>query len=1094
MNQTATVLLAELRPLRRLALLARGGLAVGIAAGALGAFAWLFRLGWLDSPWWVLVAWGAAGASVIVMGWLGGRRLGGLSPAWLADRLERAGFRRGSLRAHLEQAPPGTSPSLWSLADERQARSLRTEGRAVLSGLALGFRRRSIRGGIVLVAGLLIVGSSGVGGAPPRLVWRPLQAAAVLRAPVAIRVTATEVEPGAMVSALIRAHGRREAVLWSRSPGETWRGEAIRLDSTGEIVRELGPIKADLFLRATSGGRGSDTVAIRVRVPAFLGELLITARYPRYLELQDEPIPVNGDTVVLPEGTRLEVRGSATSPLAHAAIVAGSVSHSLSVEQAEFRGMMEPEGRHTWNLSMSAADGRPIGGDSVRIPIVVVRDSVPTVDLPVPGADTVLSALSRVPLVVSAQDDHGISSMVLESRRIGRIGDSGAVRIDSVRMPGDRDRQVIVPVELNLEDRGLLPGDTLRVRVRVRDNSPRGQDGVSKEYALRLATRAELRESARQVGEGLRERLAEVSEESRRLERRTEDLAAEQNRRGTETGSNPGDQLSYQDAQRAEAVAASQAELMREAQELQAALEQLQASAEAAGLDDPEFQRRLEEVRDQLARALTPELRERLSALQDALTQLDGERTRAALERLAEAQRQLRMALERSRELFERAALEGDLANAEAEVRELASEQRQWSDEVAARDSIAAAREEASLAERADSMAAMLERAAEAVSRSEEERSQGLDAAAAAVRDAAKQMKEAASAAQRGDRQSAQRQGQQAADQLDPVGDQVAGERQQMQEQWRQEVLDALDRVLADATRLSDRQLQIAEALRTEGGTPTLRAEQGAVEDGVKRLLEQMQEVSGKNALVPAQPSVALAAGRDAMREVRETLSSAAPNTREAARRAADAVDALNAAAHGLVRARGSVQGSASGSGMAEALEQLNQMAQQQGQLGQQTGGLLPMAGQGGQAQEQLRALGAQQRSLAERLERMRAGGQIPGAADMAAEARDLARTLEAGRLNRQTIERQERLFRRMLDAGRTLQGDDQDERQERQSESARSTELKLPTGARVPPTDDGGVRMPTWEELRRLSPEERRRAVEYFRRLRESPSMEAAE
>jgi hypothetical protein len=81
-----------------------------------------------------------------------------------------------------------------------------------------------------------------------------------------------------------------------------------------------------------------------------------------------------------------------------------------------------------------------------------------------------------------------------------------------------------------------------------------------------------------------------------------------------------------------------------------------------------------------------------------------------------------------------------------------------------------------------------------------------------------------------------------------------------------------------------------------------------------------------------------------------------------------------------------------------------------------------------------------------------------------------------------------------MLDAGRTLQGDEQDERQERQSETARSKELKLPTDARVPPSDDGTVRMPSWEELRRLAPEERRRAVEYFRRLREGASPEPAE
>jgi hypothetical protein len=169
-------------------------------------------------------------------------------------------------------------------------------------------------------------------------------------------------------------------------------------------------------------------------------------------------------------------------------------------------------------------------------------------------------------------------------------------------------------------------------------------------------------------------------------------------------------------------------------------------------------------------------------------------------------------------------------------------------------------------------------------------------------------------------------------------------------------------------------------------------------------------------------------------------------------------------------------------------MEQMAQMAQQQGQLGQQGAGLLPQMGQGGsQLQEQLRALGARQRALAEQLERMRAGGQMPGAADLAQEARDLARALEAGRLDRPTIERQERLFRRMLDAGRTLQGEEKDEKQERQSTTAKDDSVRLPPALRTRlGGDDQVLRIPSWEELQQLSPEERRLVVEYFRRLQE--------
>jgi hypothetical protein len=120
---------------------------------------------------------------------------------------------------------------------------------------------------------------------------------------------------------------------------------------------------------------------------------------------------------------------------------------------------------------------------------------------------------------------------------------------------------------------------------------------------------------------------------------------------------------------------------------------------------------------------------------------------------------------------------------------------------------------------------------------------------------------------------------------------------------------------------------------------------------------------------------------------------------------------------------------------------------------------------------------------MAQELERMRAQGQLQGIKELGEEALELARRLEAGRLDRETVERQQRLFRRMLDAGRTLQGEEEDERKERQSTAAKDGELKLPPALRQRLGGDG-IRFPTWEELQRLSPDERRMVTEYFRRL----------
>ena len=251
-----------------------------------------------------------------------------------------------------------------------------------------------------------------------------------------------------------------------------------------------------------------------------------------------------------------------------------------------------------------------------------------------------------------------------------------------------------------------------------------------------------------------------------------------------------------------------------------------------------------------------------------------------------------------------------------------------------------------------------------------------------------------------------------------------------------------------------------------------------------------MRQAAGKNALVPPEIGAALGGAQRQMQRTREAIASTTPNPREGAEQAGGAVDALNGAAQQLLRARGDVSGAESGSGLAEAMERMAQLAQQQGGLGKQGAGLLPMAGSGA-IREQLRQLGARQRALAQELEKLRGEGNMPGAGEMADEAGELARRLEGGRLDRQVVERQERLFRRMLDAGRTLQGREEDEQKERQSTTATDDSVRLPPALRARlQDDDDRLRVPSWEELQRLSPEERRLVVDYFRRLtaREEP------
>ena len=1074
------------RPLRARATAGWAALALGGGALLLGAAAWLVRLGRLEAPYWVLLAWGGTLALLVAAAVLAWRRCARLSAGGVADRLEELGaWRHGALTALLDRSAAGTSSALLALADRVQAEDVARRGTAAAEPIARPVRILGLAGLGTLTLGLAAVGSAGPMHGPAAALWHPRRAWEATVAPVRLRAARAVLDRGDSTALELEAFGRRTATLWLRAPGEGWRPRGVHLDSLGRATVPTGALHSDLFARLTSGSRSSDTVMVRVRLPVFLGALSVTAHYPAYLGLEAEPVPTGGDTLLLPAGTRLETRGEATAPLVAAAWAVEGRTAALTVDRGRFLGSFVPQVSGEYHLALVTSGGAPLTSDTVRLPIRLVADSAPRVDVPVPGADTLAPISLQVPLVLDVRDDHGLSSVTVESRRISRLGVADSVRREPVALPGGTPDRAILSYALDLTRRGLLPGDTVRYAAVALDNTPQRQVGRSREYVLRLPTMSEVRAAQRQATEAVSSRLDSVAAASRQLERQTDDLAQERPRASDGRGEKGGESLSFEEAKKAEAVAQSQQALMKQAEALKQSLEALRKSAEAAGLGDSAWQRQLAEIREQLDRALSPELRERLAELQQALKDLDADRTKEALERLAAAQKETREALERSRELFRRAALEGDLANLSKESKDLAQEQHEWNRQIASADSARAARAERDLSARADSLGAALDRLGAQMD--DQGRQQRLDVAGDQAQQAGKQMQQAASASQQGQRSEARRRGEQAEQALAPLGDQLQEERAGMQQAWREEVMTALDQALAETSRLAERQLTVQEQLRSgrdAGGQ--VRAEQGAIEEGVQRLLDQVRKAAGKNALVPPDIGAALGGAQRQMQRTREAIASATPNTREGAEQAGGAVDALNAAAYQLLRARGDVQGAASGSGLAEALERMAQLAQQQGGLGQQGAGLLPMAGSGA-IREQLRQLGARQRALAEELQRLKGGGDMPGAGEMADEAKELAKRLEGGRLDRQLVERQERLFRRMLDAGRTLQGKEADERKERQSTTATDDSIRLPPALRARLLgDDDRLRVPSWEELQQLSPEDRRLVVDYFRRLSE--------
>jgi hypothetical protein len=91
---------------------------------------------------------------------------------------------------------------------------------------------------------------------------------------------------------------------------------------------------------------------------------------------------------------------------------------------------------------------------------------------------------------------------------------------------------------------------------------------------------------------------------------------------------------------------------------------------------------------------------------------------------------------------------------------------------------------------------------------------------------------------------------------------------------------------------------------------------------------------------------------------------------------------------------------------------------------------------------------------------------------------------MEQAHVDGNTAARQQQLFRRLLDAGRSLERDDRDDTGKREAHSASGDQRFDPGQDAVSGRAAVRFREPTWNELRGLSDDERRAILEYFKRI----------
>lgn len=1099
---------------RRLAVI-RGGLLVAVILAAAWALAGLGADGASTPVPLVLDLVLLGGGGVAAWRWWREReRL--LDEAAVARGMERAaelpeGLVRGSLELGRSR-PAGVSPGLVARGEAHLAGRLDrsvpelagARGAALTSAL-----RRSGRGlalAVPVVALLAVLGPDrareGWGG----LLSPVARFTGPALPPLVVQPGDVELVRGAELEVRIDAPGRETVTLHWQAAGDVARSAELAV-ADGRARHPFGAVTAGMVYRVDApDGASAGEFTVTPRDPLFVTDVAVRLAFPPYTGRLPEEYRGDVPPLQLPVGTRLLIEGQGSRPLASARLEPVALDSAgvetprpgpaveLPVEGSRFTADWGPRSGGAWawrfeDTSGGAAELRPRPLDLTLIP-----DGPPSVAITFPPADTTLPLDLRQPLVLQAADDYGVAALELVAWRVTALGEVREPVTQRLDM-GDA-RVVLARPLMDVSSWGLLPGDQVRYYARSVDNGPLAQEARTPEFVLRMPGAQELRRNA---GDRLDEAAAELealAEQARRAAEETRDLerqARAPDRPGDQEAFEPGQESSvgFEEREGLQAALEEQREMAAQVDSLGRELGRMSETLSEAGAQDEGLRRDLADLEDLLEELGGEEMRQRLDELAERMDDMDRREARQALEDLASQEEDFRERLEEALERMKRAAAQQDFRATAQEAEELAERQRALAESLAEDPSAERADQQEALQQEAEAMDESMESLAERLRElGEDQAAEGVEQARQDAQEAASSMQDAARQARNGEGEQAAQQGRQAAAEMDEAAREMMQAQQEMMQERARAFQQALEQTSQDALSLARRQGEIREAMQgaTTEEMAGLRAEAASVEQGLRNMAENLAIAAQASQAGGGERPVSEALGQAmaAVDRVVDALDRPSGRTLSPQAAAEQAVDAMNEVAlQSLAAARQLSEGGSASSSPEQMQEQLEQLAQQQADVNNEASQMMPMQLTPQAQQQQMEQLAQQQQEVASNVGEMAnqegEDGPLGDLEALAQEAQALAQELAGGRLDAETRERQERLFHRLLDAGRSLEKEEFSE--ERESEGAGLVERGevAPLG----PDALGLLRFrPDAEALRRLPPAARALVIRYFERL----------
>ena len=700
--------------------------------------------------------------------------------------------------------------------------------------------------------------------------------------------------------------------------------------------------------------------------------------------------------------------------------------------------------------------------DPIEYLISTILDQYPAVEIIEPGKDIDLEEGMKVPLYFTIRDDFGFSRLRLAFRKISSYDKTPAKNVNNDESGKFEyiDLNIFNSSELtqnllhdwDLSKSNILPEDEVIYFIEVYDNDNVSgpKRGVSRTFRLRFPSLAEIYATVEEIQDINIEDMEEIFERNQQLKEKLDEIALEMRRNYD---------ASWEKRKELKNIANEQAETQKKLKDIQNRLEELIDKIEKNDLVTLETMKKYLELQELINEIASPEFKKVIEELQKSLEkQLSSPEMRNLIDKVNLTQKDMLKRIERTLSIMKQIQIEQKMDELVRKAEELLKRHKDIQKKVESTENLEElnnkklADDEDKLKKSADELRNNMEEVAEKMSEDPIMPFQKINSSIEMFdnRKIPVKMTQMSKNLKDNEISRAGELGKEIEKDLSDLSENLKLAQKEMIEAQKETIRNAMLKSAIDLLALSKSEEKLQEESlhldKNSSRFPSIAEKQLEILSGLSRSGQELINLSQKTFFITPEMGQALAQALIQMQNSIRELENR--NGQLAASNQSKSMMALNMAVEEIRRSLKNLEGASSASGLEEYLKRLEEMAGKQNGINQKTSEF-PIGAQPSLTQqaEMLRLAGEQEalrRALEELMNEMGRSSQILGDIDqIEKDMEDVVKDLKDKNLEKRTLQLQERILSRLLDAQRSLHRRDYSKK--RKSETAKEYQALSP-------------------------------------------------